>query len=113
MTERLSAILEQAKAALLDANRNGYTRGSDALMQINEALASLRQGVPSRAEQSICFANVPELFDKDHYWSNTVHAAHAAHAWYQTFYDGYQRYWHKDYALRARAVRRVAIGRGR
>ena len=56
------------------------------------------------------YANVPELFQKEWYWSCEQHAGHSDDAWAQTFSYGTQSYWSKDsYAFRARAVRRLPI----
>lgn len=65
--------------------------------------------LPFRTEQSLQFANVPELFEKEWYWSCEQHAAHSDSAWCQDFSNGVQYYWVKDYFSRARAVRRLII----
>jgi hypothetical protein len=63
----------------------------------------------NRREQSICFGNVPELFQKEWYWSSEQHAARSDYAWVQYFYDGNQSTGLKGLYYRARAVRRVPI----
>jgi hypothetical protein len=63
----------------------------------------------SRREQAICFGNVPELFQKEWYWSSEQPAAYSNFAWAQFFLYGYQGYYFKDDDYRARAVRRVPI----
>ncbi len=65
--------------------------------------------LPYRAEQSLLLANVPELFDKEWYWSCEQHAATAVSAWSQNFGDGNQDDWHKGSSNRARAVRRLNL----
>lgn len=64
--------------------------------------------LPHRHEQALMFANVPELFQHEWYWSCEQHAGGSDDAWAQNFDDGLQDYWSKSgNALRARAVRRV------
>ena len=65
--------------------------------------------LPTRAEQALLFANVPELFEKEWYWSGEPYAGDEQFAWFQGFGYGSQRYYHKLYELRARAVRREPI----
>ncbi|PKM30204.1 MAG: DUF1566 domain-containing protein [Gammaproteobacteria bacterium HGW-Gammaproteobacteria-11] len=60
--------------------------------------------LPARRELALCYANVPEQFEKKWHWSSTQSSPLGA--WGQTFVDGRQNGAHKDYALRARAVRR-------
>lgn len=64
--------------------------------------------LPSRRELRLCWANVPELFDKDvYYWSSTQYSAYGA--WLQGFSYGNQYGDYKDYGGRARAVRRLIL----
>lgn len=65
--------------------------------------------LPFRKEQALLFANVPELFKPEAYWSCEQHASISSYAWRQDFDDGYQSYWVKDVQLRARLVRRLVI----
>ena len=65
--------------------------------------------LPFRTEQSVCYANVPELFEKEWYWSREEYAGDESYAWYQNFSGGSQDYWGEDYEFRARAVRRLPI----
>lgn len=65
--------------------------------------------LPRRKEQAVMFGNVPELFQKEWYWSCEQYAGDDESAWVQTFYDGTQSLNHEDYESRARAVRRVPI----
>ena len=61
--------------------------------------------LPARRELALCCATVPELFEKSgYYWSSSQGSANDA--WVQGFAGGGQDVGHKDYALRARAVRR-------
>lgn len=62
--------------------------------------------LPARRELALCYANVPELFEKGRWhWSSTQCSPYSA--WIQNFDDGYQNYDHKGDEYRARAVRRV------
>ena len=61
--------------------------------------------LPSRRELALCYANVPELFEKAWHWSSTQYSPY--YAWFQIFGGGNQSSDHKDYEYRARAVRRV------
>jgi len=65
--------------------------------------------LPWRAEQAILFGNVPELFQKEYYWSRERRAEHSDYAWYQSFTNGHQDGYGHLNSLRARAVRRLAI----
>lgn len=76
-----------------------------------QKIAALREGgfddwyLPAKRELSICYGNVPELFQKAWYWSSTQYSADSA--WYQSFYGGTQGAIDKYYEFRAFAVRRV------
>jgi len=70
---------------------------------------SINGELPTRREQSLLFANCKQHFEKDWYWSNTLHASDASYAWCQGFYGGSQNYDHVDGQCRARAVRRLPI----
>ena len=63
--------------------------------------------LPTRAEQSLLFANCKPHFQQDWYWSSEEYSAGGA--WYQYFFSGDQYFGHEDYELRARAVRRLPI----
>ena len=65
--------------------------------------------LPKRKEQAVLFGNVPEMFEKDWYWSNEQYAGLAEYAWIQGFGLGTQLNGLKDYDCRARAVRRIPI----
>ncbi len=65
--------------------------------------------LPFRAEQALQFANVPELFLNEWYWSCEQRAEDAGYAWGQAFGYGDQLISHKDDEFRARAVRRLTI----
>lgn len=63
--------------------------------------------LPARRELSLMYANVPELFKKEWYWSSTQYSE--AYAWIQRFHNGYQdSHWKGSYH-RARAVRRLLV----
>ena len=65
--------------------------------------------LPNRVEQALLFNQNKDLFEEEWYWSNTQHASNSHYAWYQHFNYGNQYDTIKDYELRARAVRRLAI----
>ena len=65
--------------------------------------------LPTRKEQALLFANAAQAFERDWYWSGEQYAGDESFAWCQDFISGYQDYNHKDFKLRARAVRRVII----
>jgi hypothetical protein len=71
--------------------------------------ASIGGTLPTRKQQALLFANVPELFEKEVYWSCEQYAGLEGYAWSQGFTIGYQYGNHKSYQLRARAVRRFNI----
>lgn len=61
--------------------------------------------LPSRRELALCYAHVPELFEKAWHWSSTQFSPNDA--WVQNFGGGSQLSVRKDSECRARAVRRV------
>lgn len=65
--------------------------------------------LPTRAEQSLLFANCKPHFQKNWYWSGEAVSSEAGWAWSQYFYDGTQDTNHEYDELRARAVRRLII----
>jgi hypothetical protein len=65
--------------------------------------------LPFRAEQALQFANVPEMFEKEWYWSCEQRAEDADYAWGQYFGYGGQGCNHKYNEFRSRAVRRLII----
>lgn len=60
--------------------------------------------LPARREQSLMYANCPELFEEAWHWSSTQYSAHSAGL--QRFGDGRQDFDLKDDSLAARSVRR-------
>lgn len=66
--------------------------------------------LPTRKEQALLFANVPEQFETDYYyWSCEQHESNDDYAWLQTFSYGYQLFNVKGNKHLARAVRRVSL----
>ena len=65
--------------------------------------------LPTRAEQSMLFANLKGQFAQAAYWSSEQFAGDESDAWFQHFGDGFQYYCHKCSELRARAVRRLPL----
>ena len=63
--------------------------------------------LPTRAEQRLLMANLPDQFQKRYYWSSEQ--AGPSNAWLQTFDSGYQLINTRSYEGRARAVRRLPI----
>ena len=74
-----------------------------------EWAANIGGELPSRPEQALLFAHQRAQFDRDWYWSNTLHESDPDDAWYQYFGDGNQSSSYRDVELRARAVRRLPI----
>ncbi|AIS96241.1 hypothetical protein BTHA_2719 [Burkholderia thailandensis MSMB59] len=70
--------------------------------------ASIGGELPTRREQALLYANLPEQFERDWYWSGEAHRE-SGWAWSQTFDNGHQSSSHQSYELRARAVRRLSI----
>ena len=62
--------------------------------------------LPTRKEQALAFANVPELFQADYYWSGEKHVSDSACASCQLFGNGNQHYDLTLLKLRARFFRR-------
>lgn len=62
--------------------------------------------LPTRPEQALLFAHQREQFDRDWYWSNTLHESDPDYAWSQDFHYGGQSNGDRRNELRARAVRR-------
>lgn len=65
--------------------------------------------LPTRRELALLYANLKEEFEDRYYWSCEAHESESGWAWSQDFDHGYQYGDHKDYELRARAVRRLVI----
>ena len=65
--------------------------------------------LPTRREQALLYANLPEEFQLDWYWSSTQYAPYPYAAWFQLFDYGYQYHTRKGAEGRARAVRRIVI----
>ena len=62
--------------------------------------------LPNRYEQALLFAHQRDKFDRDWYWSNTLHESDQDYAWYQIFSNGRQDDNNRLHELRARAIRR-------
>jgi hypothetical protein len=65
--------------------------------------------LPFRKEQALLFANVPELFEAEYYWSCEQPAGNSDCAWCQGFDLGGQYTSGKSSSLRAVSVRRLVI----
>jgi hypothetical protein len=63
--------------------------------------------LPTKAEAALLFANVPDAFKKNWYWTGTQYSADDA--WFQYFDDGSQDIYYKLTTGRARAVRRLVL----
>ena len=83
-------------------------RADDAVTfkQAQEFAKATGGDLPTRREQALLFANLPEQFEETWYWSGEEHAASSGFAWYQDFSYGNQDYDRKNDELRARSVRR-------
>lgn len=62
---------------------------------------------PTQRQIHLCYANVPELFQKEWYWSSTQ--CSVLSAWCQDFGYGIQSDLYEDNGYRVRAVRRASI----
>jgi hypothetical protein len=71
--------------------------------------ASVGGTLPTRKQAALLFANVPELFEKEWYWTCEQYAGDEGYAWFQHVDYGNQRNSRKDDELRARAVRRLNL----
>jgi hypothetical protein len=67
--------------------------------------AALGGELPTRQEQSLLYANLKGQFAEKWYWSGEEQSDSSS-AWSQYFDYGFQYYYAKSYAGRARAVRR-------
>jgi hypothetical protein len=74
-----------------------------------EWAASVGGDLPTRPEQALLFAHQRDQFDRDWYWSNTLHESFPDYAWLQSFFGGHQYIHGRSTELRARAVRRLPI----
>ena len=74
-----------------------------------EWAASINGELPTRREQALLYANLPEQFEKTWYWSGEQSASGSNYAWYQDFSGGGQNLTRKYHELRARAVRRLTF----
>ncbi|URF02827.1 DUF1566 domain-containing protein [Cupriavidus campinensis] len=77
--------------------------------QAKEWAGSVGGELPTRREQSLLFANLGDEFESAWYWSGTPAESHSYLAWVQSFGNGVQNYYHKNYEFRARAVRRLPL----
>ena len=84
----------------------GDNNGASWQTQIDWA-KSIGGELPTRAEQSLLFANCKPHVQQDWYWSSEGYSAGGA--WCQHFGNGYQNGSLKNGVLRARAVRRLII----
>lgn len=99
-----------------DSNLNGHGNTA-AMVEAGNDLALKIAGLrieghsdfylPARHELRLCFLNVPELFQKEWYWSSTQYSVHGAY--YQSFETGDQDLGGKLSELRARAVRSIQV----
>ena len=61
----------------------------------------------SRTDAQLCWANVPEQFEKEWYLTSTQYSS--GYAWDQGFRNGYTDNYIKEFEARARACRRLPI----
>ena len=122
LTAKGCAIGERGLYGIYAGNARGYDGELDAVIEvldeaqermswadaINWAEASGGR-LPTRKEQALLFANVPELFKAEAYWSCEQYADGPGWAWFQGFTSGTQYFEHEDNKLRARAVRRLPV----
>lgn len=65
--------------------------------------------LPTRREQALLFANLPEEFAPEWYWSSDQYESAYDRAYVQNFGDGRQSAFPRSVTLMARAVRRLAF----
>lgn len=67
--------------------------------------------IPTRRELALLYANVPEQFTKDWYWSSERNIADRDYAWAQNFETGQQISSPLVCHFKVRAVRRIVVTR--
>lgn len=115
-------IGDQGLYGIYAGKARGYNGDPDAVLEvIDEAPSAMTWPeavkwaestggrLPTRKEQALLFANVPELFKQEAYWSGEQFAGAERWAWFQTFSYGDQDTSSKDDQLRVRAVRRLSL----
>ena len=70
---------------------------------------SIGGDLPDRVEQALFYKHLPDQFQKEWYWSNTLHASGSDYAWCQNVIIGGQYYRSTSNKCRARAVRRSPL----
>lgn len=65
--------------------------------------------LPYRSEQALLFANLPDEFEKDWYWSCEQHPANEVSAFAQNFRNGHQTRIFKDGTCLGCAVRMIPL----
>jgi hypothetical protein len=78
---------------------------------------SIGGDLPNKFESAMLFAHAKDQFQQTCYWNNETvvypdESEDETYAWVQDFGDGIQSYLHKSHGFRARAVRRMVIGKG-
>ena len=111
-SERMGELKRQGKAVIGQSGLHGlyvgvargYDGEPDGILELVEAkpegsmtweqakawAESLGARLPTRKEQALLFANLPEHFEQAYYWSCEQHAAYVDYAWLQVFSDGTQ-----------------------
>lgn len=69
--------------------------------------ARLGGALPDQVEYALLRTYLPNLFQRDNYWSGQVHSFAHRCAWYQNFTTGGWQYADKRLHMRARIIRRV------
>jgi hypothetical protein len=64
---------------------------------------------PSQTSVSIFQTGNSESFSSIYYWTSTEYAATTTYAWQQSFTNGNQDYYCKDYTNYVRAIRKVSL----
>lgn len=95
---------DRAKHIILLPGQKTGINWKDAMAWAKEAGGDL----PNRVESALLFATMKDEFEEEAYWTCEP-GSDTAWAWSQDFFTGYQCHGHKDYALRARAVRRLVL----
>jgi hypothetical protein len=95
------------------ANTRAMAKAGSTLAQWAQALRIADHDdwyIPSRLEALLMFGELePGMLAREWYWTSTQYASYDDSAWFQDFDSGNQSLNLKDYELRARAVRRLAL----
>jgi hypothetical protein len=102
--------LEVIYRAMKPTGEENYASFRDGENQSSAPVAyAYTKQVPAQTKSDVFQQGGAEAFEAQWYWTSTQCAGNSGIAWVQGFYDGDQSSLHKNYELRARAVRRLKI----